>query len=97
MVIYIALGVLQGLIHEVLRQAVILRRKLFWWDIPGRIGTYFIYIFAAAILAGYRLVLDRRVGAGNFCQPYFREEEIIWMKTSIAGYDPAGRTRSYIC
>ena len=50
MIVYLAVGLVQGLIHEILRSAIITHKKLFWWDIPGRIFNYFIYIFCAALI-----------------------------------------------
>lgn len=50
MILYVAVGLIQGLVHEVLRQAVIIHKRLFWWDVPGRIANYFIYIFCAALI-----------------------------------------------
>jgi hypothetical protein len=68
MVLYLTVGLIQGLIHEVLRRAVITHKRLFWWDIPGRIGNYFIYIFCAALIFLVPLYLVTQADPNNWQQ-----------------------------
>ena len=73
MVIYVIIGLVQGLIHEMLRSAVIAHKRLFWWNIPGRIGTYFVYILCAAIvlIAPFYFIFQTQQG-------FFEWEQIVW-------------------
>jgi hypothetical protein len=72
MIIYVSIGLLQGLIHEVLRRTVITHKRLFWWDISGRIGAYFIYILCAAII----LILPFYLVMQSPNPPIW--EEVVW-------------------
>jgi hypothetical protein len=72
MIAYIAIGFVQGLLHEMMRQAVITHKRLFWWDVKGRIGAYFLYIAIAALifLAPFYFIFQT--------ESAFTWEEFVW-------------------
>jgi hypothetical protein len=72
MILYVAIGLIQGLIHEIMRQAVIARKRLFFWDVPGRVGSYFLYILCAAII----LILPFYLVMQSPSPPIW--EEVVW-------------------